>query len=88
MHGRRHREETGNLIVVNHGDGLYTLYRFVEPVTGLKKGDAVSKGQKIGAVAEAYGSEAFAGEHLHFEVFMGPNNVDPTDYLKPVLSEK
>lgn len=81
-------EELGNLIVVDHGDGLKTLYRFVEPVATLKEGDKVTKGQKIGEVAEAYGSEAFAGEHLHLEVILNKEYVDPTDYLEPVLDEK
>ena len=81
-------KELGNLIIINHGDGLKTLYRFVEPVETLKEGAKVTKGQKIGEVAEAYGSEAFDGEHLHLEMTLGKDYVDPTDYLQPVLDEK
>lgn len=81
-------EETGNLIAIDHGDGLKTFYRFVDPVEGLKAGDKVTKGQKIGEVAAAYGSEAFQGEHLHFEVMLNEEYADPADYLKPVLEEK
>ena len=80
--------EVGNLIVVNHGDGLKTLYRFVEAADGIEVGTKVAKGQKIGAVAEAYGSEAFAGEHLHLAIMLNDKYVDPTDYLEPVLDEK
>lgn len=81
-------QELGNLIVVDHGDGLKTVYRFVEPVEGLKAGDKVTMGQKIGEVATAYGSEYKDGEHLHLEVILDGDYVDPTDYLKPVLDEK
>ncbi len=81
-------EETGNLIVVDHGDGLKTSYRFVEPIEGLGVGEKVTKGQKIGEVAAAYGTEAFAGEHLHLEMYLGKNPVDPADYVDIVLEEK
>ncbi|MBR7186088.1 MAG: M23 family metallopeptidase [Clostridia bacterium] len=80
--------ETGNLITVDHGNGLKTTYRFVEPIDGLEAGDRVSKGEKIGEVATAYGIEAFQGEHLHLEIMLAGDYVDPTDYLEPVLSEK
>ena len=80
--------ETGNLIVINHGNDLKTIYRFVEPVDSLKEGQTVTMGQKIGEVAEAYGSEAFHGPHLHLEVMLKGEYVDPADYLEPVLEEK
>lgn len=80
--------ETGNYITIDHGDGLRTKYRFVEPDSSLKEGAAVKKGERIGVVAEAYGSERADGEHLHLEVLLGKDNVDPTAYLDPVLSEK
>ncbi len=81
-------EELGNLITVDHGDGLVSLYRFVEPVEGLKEGDKVTRGEKIAAVAEAYGSEAGAGEHLHFEMTQDGEQTDPAAFLDPVYSEK
>ncbi len=81
-------EETGNLIVVDHGDGLKTSYRFVEPVEGLGVGEKVTKGQKIAEVAAAYGTEAYAGEHLHLEMYLGKNPVDPADYVDLVLDKK
>ncbi len=81
-------KETGNVVIIDHGEGLKTVYRFVEPTAELKEGAAVEKGQKIGEVAEAYGSEAFAGSHLHLEIELNGDLVDPTDYLDPVLNEK
>ncbi len=81
-------EETGNLIVVDHGDGLKTTYRFVEPDASLKEGAKIAKGGKLGVVAQAYGIERHDGEHLHLEIKIGDDAVDPTEYLDPVLEEK
>ena len=76
----------GTEIVVDHGDGLKTLYRFVTEVEGLKVGDTVEKGEVIATVAEATGDEYKDGAHLHFEVLKNGKNVDPAEYL--TLEEK
>ena len=77
---------TGTEIVINHGDGLKTLYRFVTEVDGLKVGDKVEKGDVIACVAEANGNEYKDGSHLHFEVIKNGKSVDPAVYL--TLEEK
>jgi murein DD-endopeptidase MepM/ murein hydrolase activator NlpD len=76
----------GTEIVVNHGDGLKSVYRFVNEVDGLKVGDVVEKGEVIATVAEATGEEYKEGAHLHFEILKNGQNVDPTSYL--TLEEK
>lgn len=83
-----YNDKTGNYIIVDHGDGLKTMYRFVEPVKGLGKGATVKKGAVIGSVAEAYGSEYKDGPHLHFEVSKNGVAQNPTDYFEAVLEEK
>ena len=45
-------------------------------------------GDQIAAVAEAYGSEAADGTHLHFEMTLNGEQTDPAEYLDPVYSEK
>ncbi len=77
---------TGTEIVIDHGDGLKTVYRFVTEVEGLKAGDSVEKGEVIATVAEANGNEYKDGAHLHFEVLKDDVHVDPTVYL--TLEEK
>lgn len=77
---------TGTQIVIDHGDGLKTVYCFVTAADGLEAGDSVSKGEVIGTVAEANGSEYKDGPHLHLEVTMDGKNVDPAEYL--TLEEK
>lgn len=76
----------GTEIVVNHGNGLKTVYRFVTEAEGVKVGDKVEKGDVIATVAEATGEEYKDGAHLHFEVLKNGANVDPAIYLP--LEEK
>ena len=81
-------EELGNLITIDHGDGLTMTYRFVEPAEGLSVGATVEQGACIGTVAEAYGSEAADGTHLHLEVSLNGSLVDPNAYLDLTYDEK
>ncbi len=76
----------GTEIVVSHGDGLKTLYRFVTEADGLTVGKTVKKGDVIATVAEPTGNEYKDGAHLHFEVLENGKSVDPTKYL--TLEEK
>ncbi len=71
----------GTSVTIAHSNGLKTVYTFIEAKEGLKLGDKVKKGDVIGSVAEANGSEYLVGSHLHFEVFKNGEWVDPTDYL-------
>lgn len=56
----------GTHIIINHGNGFYSLYghmsRFAK---GMKVGTVVSRGQVIGYVGD---SGAATGPHLHFEI--------------------
>ncbi len=77
---------SGTQIVIDHGEGLKSLYRFVEETEGLKVGDSVEKGEVIATVADANGDEYKDGAHLHFEIVKNNINVDPAIYL--TLEEK
>ena len=72
---------TGTEIVINHGEGVKTLYRFVEVADNLAVGAEVTRGQVIATVAEATGEEYKDGAHLHFEVKKNGESVDPATYL-------
>ncbi len=76
----------GTQVVIDHGDGLKSLYRFVTEKEGLKVGDTVEKGEVIATVAEAGGNEYKEGAHLHFEILENGAPVDPTKHL--TLEEK
>lgn len=71
----------GTSVTIAHDNGLKTVYTFIDAKEGLKEGDKVIRGQVIGTVAEANGSEYLLGSHLHFEVYKDGELADPTDYL-------
>ncbi|MBR6703504.1 MAG: M23 family metallopeptidase, partial [Clostridia bacterium] len=73
-------------ITIDHGDGVKSVYRFVEEVEGLQVGDSVKKGEVIATVASATGNEYRDGAHLHFEMYEQGKNIDPNIYL--TLEEK
>ncbi len=72
---------TGTEITLDHGDGVKTVYRFVEVAKNISVGMEVKKGDVIATVAEATGAEYKDGAHLHFEIVKNGESVDPTIYL-------
>ena len=72
----------GNVIVVDHGNGMQTLYAHIKPGgIYVKKGQNVSKGQVIGAMGNTGLVYGATGIHLHFEVRLGNRKVNPNKYL-------
>lgn len=62
----------GNLIVINHGNSLYTLYGHLSRID-VAVGDHVNNGDGIGAVGN---TGVAIGSHLHFEVRTGGDGTD------------
>ena len=77
---------TGTTIVIDHGNGLKTVYNSVEAVEGLQKGMKVDKGQLIAHVSDNNRQEYKDGPHLHFEVLENGEKTSPYKYL--TVSEK
>jgi murein DD-endopeptidase MepM/ murein hydrolase activator NlpD len=70
----------GNAIVIDHGNGLWTLYAHIRNGGLLVNvGDSVKKGSKIAEVGSTGNS---TGPHLHFEVRKNEVAVNPGGYLK------
>jgi hypothetical protein len=67
----------GNLVVVEHGDSLSTLYGHNDKIL-VKEGDNVKKGQII-AVAGSTGKST--APHVHFEILKNNKPVDPGIYI-------
>ena len=63
----------GNCIMINHGNGYYTLYGHMSSYA-VSYGDSVSKGQTIGYVGDTGWA---TGPHLHFEIRYGDSCLDP-----------
>ncbi len=67
----------GNTVVIDHGGGMGTLYAHQSRLA-VDEGDTVTAGQTIGYVGSTGMS---TGPHLHFEVRLSGNPVDPSSYL-------
>ncbi|MDD2966722.1 MAG: M23 family metallopeptidase [Desulfovibrionaceae bacterium] len=69
----------GNLIVIDHGLGVMSLYSHLSSIT-VNDGDEVTRGQIIGKT----GSTGMAfGDHLHFGILVGGIEVTPLEWIDP-----
>ena len=62
----------GNLVIVDHGGGFYTLYANLTEMSA-QVGSEVTAGTQVGVVAD----------YLHFEIRRDGKAVNPIDWLKP-----
>ena len=56
----------GRVVIVRHGDELYSMYGHLDYETAVTGGDVVTRGQLLGTVLTQ--ANAPAPSHLHFEV--------------------
>ncbi len=80
----RHSDSFGNVIEINHGYGLVTLYAHMSKFN-VKRGEKVVRGQIIGLTGNTGLS---AGPHLHYEVHLRNKEVDPVSYFFKDLTAK
>lgn len=67
----------GNYVMIDHGDGLYTIYMHASQLY-VKTGDIVVRGETIAAVGSTGRS---TGNHLHFSVRLNGEYTSPWNYL-------
>lgn len=67
----------GNLVKISHGNGVETWYAHTSKMY-VKKGDTVKAGDVIAAVGSTGNS---TGPHLHFEIRINGEHVNPQKYL-------
>ena len=67
----------GYYVIIKHKHGIYTRYAHMDTVR-VKKGEVVTQRQVIGTI----GSTGIStGPHLHYEVHIGSDVVDPAKYV-------
>ena len=67
----------GNYVIIRHSYGYSTKYAHMDKVY-VEEGDTVTQGQKLGTMGNTGLS---TGQHLHFEVRIGSQVVDPLRFL-------
>ncbi|MCR5172846.1 MAG: M23 family metallopeptidase [Treponema sp.] len=73
----------GNYVIIKHKHGIYTRYCHMQTVR-VKKGEFVSQRQTIGTIGN---TGITTGPHLHYEVHIGSDVVDPAKYVNVKLSK-
>lgn len=72
----------GNYVVIDHQNGLTTIYGNLQEQVAVKEGDVVEAGQQIGAVGNTTNlAYEDYGTYLHFQVMKDGIAVDPAKYV-------
>jgi murein DD-endopeptidase MepM/ murein hydrolase activator NlpD len=68
----------GQMLILNHGDGYYTLYAHCSAVL-VTRGQEVESGQVVARVGD---TGSLKGSILHFEVRKGRTALNPLEWLR------
>jgi len=68
----------GNTVIIQHDFGIETLYAHLSRID-VRQGQRVSRGDRIGGMGSTGRS---TGVHLHYEVRVGGNAVNPMTYIR------
>lgn len=71
----------GGRVEIEHDGGLISVYLGIIP-SGIKEGQDIQAGETVGTVAPAPAAELAEGTHLHFELLLDGEYVDPLKYLR------
>lgn len=69
----------GGIITIDHNNGWQSIYRCITPKASY--GDKVISGEIIGYTLESAKAEAGQEAHLHFEMYLDDDEVDPLQWL-------
>ena len=70
----------GNYIKIDHGNGVASRYLHMDQQSPLAVGTTVQAGQEVGKVGS---TGVGTGVHLHFEIWINGEKVDPLLYVNP-----
>ena len=77
-----HTHDYGNIVKIDHGSGLETRYAHASKLL-VKVGERVVKGQTVALVGSTGRS---TGPHLHYEIRLNGNSLNPRQYLQKKTS--
>ena len=72
----------GTTVIVDHGNGVCSIYSNLAATPAVSEGDTVSLGDTIGAVGDTAIGETGEVSHLHFAMEKDGARCDPFDYIK------
>lgn len=75
----------GKTVEITHNNDYISVYQSLSEIK-VKKGDNVSQGQIIG-ISGTNEMDKELGNHLHFEMYIGGQNVNPMNYLNKEVSK-
>lgn len=67
----------GKYVEINHGNGYVTKFAHMHKIL-VKRGDKITRGQKIGTVGNTGRS---TGSHLHYEICLHNKSVNPAKFM-------
>jgi len=70
--------ETGYVVIIEHQFGLISVYKHNASLL-TQQGDLVEAGQVIATTGDT--GELSSGTHLHFELWIDGNPIDPTEFI-------
>lgn len=68
----------GNCVILQHDNGIKTLYAHMKSIV-VKKGQKINLGDKVGELGNTGRS---TGPHLHYEIMLNDEKIDPQPFLK------
>lgn len=76
----------GTTVTIDHGDGLISVYKNLSPelADGIKVGKEIAEGSVIGSVGESAIIEIADEPHLHLELTLNGEPIDPSELLDVV----
>ncbi len=72
----------GRCVIIDHQNGYKTMYANLNEDTQVKEGDKLASGDTIGTVGNTALGDSTDLPHLHFEMNVDGETVNPTEYLE------
>ena len=68
--------------IIEHQDGYENLYASILSTEYVTLGEEVKQGQSIGTVGNSAAFEVADAPHLHFEIILNGESIDPSTFIK------